>query len=101
LSHRIAITGQVKAVQFRNPHGLLRVVVAANNGKTAEWEVECSARNLLARRGWKFDAIKIGDKITISGHPHKYLTTHLYMREVILSNGTRFGDPAGKDSALD
>ena len=100
LTRRIAITGTVQSFEWRNPHGHLEVKVEAD-GKQTLWNVETSALNLLVRRGWKVDAVKVGDKVTISGHPHKSDPTEIYMREMTLQNGTSFGDPTGKDQALD
>ncbi|MGE0114403.1 MAG: DUF6152 family protein [Steroidobacteraceae bacterium] len=100
LSQRISITGTVKEVQFRNPHGRLELVVD-ENGKEQLWDIETSAINLLMRRGWTPNRIKVGDKVTLNGHPHKTLEHQLYLRTVTLPDGTTFGDPTGQDKALD
>lgn len=100
LTRRISVTGTVQSFEWRNPHGHLEVKVVAD-GKETVWNVETSALNLLVRRGWKVDAVKVGDKVTITGHPHKSDPTEIYMREMQLPDGTSFGDPTGKDQALD
>jgi hypothetical protein len=101
LSKRITISGQLKSVKFRNPHGALQIMVGTTPSKAVQWEIETSALNLLVRRGWKFDSVKAGDKVTLVGHPHKTQPNHLYLRELTLADGTHYGDPAGKDAALD
>lgn len=101
LEKRITIVGTVKTVAFRNPHGHLDVTVTDGAGATADWGVETSAMNLLIRRGWKPGKIKVGDKITVIGHPNKTLPNEIYMREIKLADGTLFGDPEGKDQQLD
>ena len=101
MTKRISISGTAKVVQFRNPHGHLELSVTDAKGAVVNWDVETSAMNLLMRRGWTPGRIKIGDKITITGHPHKSQPARLYMREIRLSDGTVFGDPTGQDKALD
>jgi hypothetical protein len=101
LGRRITVAGTVALVQFRNPHGRLQMTVRDAQGKVVVWQVETSALNLLTRRGWKLDKVKVGAAITAIGHPHKRDATALYLREVRLADGTSFGDPAGQDKALD
>jgi DNA/RNA endonuclease YhcR with UshA esterase domain len=101
LEKRISVTGTIKSVSFRNPHGQMELQVTGANGKVTPWRVEMSAKNLLMRRGWKPDKVKIGDKVTVTGHPNKALPNEVYMREIKLSDGTSFGDPEGKDKQLD
>jgi hypothetical protein len=101
LTQRVSITGTVKVVLFRNPHGHLEVLVAKADNSTETWNVETSAMNILVRRGWKFDQVHVGDKLTVIGHPNKTLPLELYARELHLEDGQVFGDPTGKDAALD
>jgi Family of unknown function (DUF6152) len=101
LDKRIAITGTVKSVTFRNPHGLIELDVKGPDGKAVTWHVETSAVNLLMRRGWKPGRVKVGESVTIAGHLKKVPGNELYMREIKLADGTSFGDPAGQDKQLD
>jgi hypothetical protein len=101
LEKRINVTGTVNSVSFRNPHGQMELTVQDNNGNSTQWRVEMSAKNLLLRRGWKPDTVKIGEKVTVTGHPNKALPNEIYMREMRLSDGKFFGDPTGKDQQLD
>ena len=101
LEKRISVSGTVKSVAFRNPHGQMELTVTGPNGKATPWRVEMSAKNLLMRRGWKPDKVKVGDKVTVTGHPNKALPNEVYMREIKLADGSFFGDPEGKDKQLD
>jgi hypothetical protein len=101
LSKRIEVSGVVKVVKFRNPHGHLELEVTGKKGKQEVWGVETSAINLLVRRGWKISQVKVGDKVTVKGHPHKSEAQQIYMREIKLPDGRSFGDPTGQDKALD
>ena len=101
LTQRITIAGTVKVVMFRNPHGHLELLVAKPDNSSEIWNVETSAMNILVRRGWKFDQVHVGDKLTVVGHPNKTLPLEIYARELHLEDGQVFGDPSGKDTALD
>jgi hypothetical protein len=101
LSKRITIAGTVKVIAFRNPHGHLELLVDGADHKLTTWKVETSSLTILARRGWKTSLIHVGDKLRISGHPHKADPLEIYVREITLKDGTTFGDPTGKDQALD
>jgi tRNA(Ile2) C34 agmatinyltransferase TiaS len=97
LAKRSSVTGVIKSVYFRNPHGAM--VLTASDGK--EWKVETSAANLLRRRGWEFARIKPGMKVVVSGHLNKTVQNDIYIRLIKLPDGTEFGDKEGKDAALD
>lgn len=101
LTQRVSVTGEIKEVQFRNPHGHMVLAVKGADGKVSDWEIETSAANLLLRRGWKFKEVHVGDTITATGHPNKERGQYLYIREIKLKDGRVFGDPTGNDKALD
>lgn len=101
LETRSEVTGVVKKATFRNPHGHIDLLVTDESGEELVFELETSAANLLRRRGWDFSKVKRGDTITATGHPHKEQGQVMYIRAIKLSDGTQFGDPEGKDQALD
>ena len=99
---RIEIVGTVTKASFRNPHGKILVEdVEAEGYDDAEWHIETAAANLLRRRDWDFKAVKKGMRLTFVGHPTKDGTPELYLREIHFEDGVVFGDPDGKDKALD
>lgn len=66
-SKSVTITGKVTAFRFTNPHGLIVLDVAGEDGKVREWRAETNAPAVLTRRGWTRSAIKPGETITIEG----------------------------------
>lgn len=64
------ITGTIKEFQWVNPHSWIQVM-APYKGKVAEWSIEGRSPNVLARRGWKRDTLKPGDKVTLTIYPLK------------------------------
>jgi hypothetical protein len=86
-----AITGDVDYVHMRNPHSVMRLRVAAADGTTALWDIEFSSVNLLLRRGWAFDRINVGDRVTCVGNPSATGKAEMYMWSITLADGTEFG----------
>ena len=65
----IKLQGTVKEFQWTNPHIFLQLLVPDAAGKTIEWSVEGDGPGALARRGWKFNTLKAGDKVTVGVAP--------------------------------
>ncbi len=65
------IKGTVTKFDFMNPHVLIYVDVAGENGKTEGWLCEYSSNNHLSRVGWDKGSLKVGDQVTIVGHRAK------------------------------
>lgn len=100
-TRRVQIQGAVQTAFFRNPHGHIELQVKDARGKVATWQIETSAANLLRRRGWVFSKVKQGVTGTFVGHPNKTVPNDIYLREIVFSDGTRFGDKGGNDNVLD
>lgn len=86
-----SISGEIEYVDMRNPHSVMRLRVAGQDGGSAIWDIEFSSVNLLLRRGWDFDRIKVGDRVTCIGNPSATGKTEMYMWSIKLADGTEFG----------
>jgi hypothetical protein len=86
-----AISGEIEYVDMRNPHSVMRLKVAAADGSGTLWDIEFSSVNLLLRRGWDFERIKVGDRVTCIGNPSALGKTEMYMWSIKLADGTEFG----------
>lgn len=62
----VKVTGTVTKVEWTNPHARF-YVEAEEDGKLVEWNFELTTPNILMRRGWRADSLKIGDEITVEG----------------------------------
>lgn len=61
------LTGSVTEVWFKNPHTRVYIETSDEQGTKTLWELETYPRNLLHRRGWKHDDLKIGDVVVVTG----------------------------------
>jgi len=65
------VTGNVRQVDWTNPHIWLWIDVPNENGGSDTYGFEGMSPNFLARRGWTRTTLKTGDKMTISFRPMK------------------------------
>ena len=84
------LKGVIERVEMRNPHSVMRLRVANDDGTTTLWDIEFSSVNLLLRRGWDFDRIKVGDRVTCVGNPSATGQAEMYMWSIVLADGTEF-----------
>jgi hypothetical protein len=85
------LEGEIELVEMRNPHSVMRLRVANDDGSTTGWDIEFSSVNLLLRRGWDFDRIRVGDRVTCIGNPSASDKAEMYMWSIVLADGTEFG----------
>ena len=83
----ISVTGVVSEFRFSNPHGIVRFTVKTPEGLEAEWRAETNSPNVLRRRGWKPDSIKIGDLITVTGWPARDGSNLIRVNKITLPSG--------------
>lgn len=85
------LAGEIELVEMRNPHSVMQLRVGNDDGSTTRWDIEFSSVNLLLRRGWDFDRIKAGDRVTCVGNPSASDKSEMYMWSIVLADGTEFG----------
>ena len=99
----VTLKGVVTKVQWMNPHIWYYIDVKDSSGKVINWGVEGAPPNVLYRRGWKKDSLKIGDTVTVEGFLPRQEGLHdINGRTVTLADGRRvFGGAAdGLPAAL-
>ena len=68
-SKSVTLQGTIKDFRWNNPHVFIQVLVKAADGSEAEWSIEMTSPEHLARVGWKPGTLKPGDKVTLVIHP--------------------------------
>ena len=71
MSQQKTITGTVVDFQWTNPHSWIWIAMPTASGVAEQWGVEGMSPNLLERRGWSKNTLKVGDKVSIVIHPVK------------------------------
>jgi hypothetical protein len=106
-SRTVEVTGIVREISWRNPHGLLLLETSDAAGTTVVWEAEMPATVVLRILGIRQDLISAGDRVTLAGSPARSEEPAMAARNVLLATGYElaFGGnvpyfPAGKNGNL-
>src|SRR5205823_556055 len=92
----VTLKGTVTKVEWMNPHVYYYLDVKDSSGKVRNWAVEGAPPNVLYRRGWKKDSLKVGDVVTVEGFLPRQAGLHdINGRSVTLADGRKvFGGAA-------
>ncbi len=69
MKQTIVVTGTVTNFRWQMPHVWLHMMLPGPDGKPVAWAGECHSPNIIARKGWKSNTVKAGDKIKVTMHP--------------------------------
>ena len=86
----IEVTGVVKSVSWRNPHGQILLSVKDEKGVETIWDAETASISILRNRGVDGSSIRVGDRVTIAGSPSMRARPEILARSVLLPNGNEF-----------
>ena len=67
----LSLSGTVKEFVFSNPHVSMVIAVPDEKGGTSNWSVEAASVTGMVQAGWRKSTVKVGDSVTIVGHPLK------------------------------
>ena len=90
--NRVTFSGTVTDFQWANPHVFIEMQAPDGKGGQGHYTVECASPNVLIRAGWKFNMIKVGDKITVLINPLRDGSPGGMLETVTLSDGRTFTD---------
>ena len=93
----IEISGVIKSVSWRNPHGQILLSVKDEKGAETVWDAETASISILRNRGVDGNSVHVGDRITIAGSPSMRNRPEILARNVLLPNDYEF--TFGSDSA--
>ena len=85
--------GVVSEWKWQNPHVHFTVDIKSEPGAdpkmAGRWDVEGGSVNIMTRQGWTRASYKIGDAITLVGHPMKDGSRGISLFYAIRPDGTR------------
>lgn len=82
--NKIAIDGMVTEFQFKNPHLIIYMDVTNADGSTTNWMSEGDAATRYRHAGWPADAIKVGDRLRVSGSGTRDNTPMVWIENIEL-----------------
>ena len=89
----VTIVGELKELQWTNPHIHLLINVANGRGGVTEWDVEAGTTGAMQSAGWSRDVIKPGEKISVLLRPMKNGTKGGQLMRARRADGTGIGGP--------
>ena len=95
--HQVKLNGTVEYFQWTNPHVYIRLVANDPQGHAKSYTIECANPGILDRAGWKWNMIKVGDKVTAIIAPLRTGESGGLLKRITLSNGHSYdnGPAAG------
>lgn len=86
----IEVSGVIKSISWRNPHGQILLDVTNADGSVATWDAETASIAVLRNRGAEPSAVMVGDKVTIAGAPSVRGRNEILANSMLLSSGYEF-----------
>jgi hypothetical protein len=86
----IEVTGVIKSVSWRNPHGQILLDVTDERGNVVEWDAETASISILRNRGVEGSSIQVGERVTIAGSPSMRNRPEILATSVLLPTGYEF-----------
>lgn len=88
LSQQVTMSGKVTEFRMGNPHARIYFEVSNADGTTTAWMAEGGSRTVMLRRGWSGEDVKVGDIVTLHGHPSRDGGNYMHMEHVDLPDGS-------------
>ena len=82
-------TGLVTKIEWLNPHVWFFIDVTGEDGTVTSWGWEMGSPNLLMRRGWTRNSMRIGDIVSVEGSAAKDGSTRANALTVLLADSGR------------
>jgi hypothetical protein len=95
---KLKLSGTVTKVQWRNPHIYFYVDVKGEDGEIHNWAMELGSPNVLMRRGWTRDSLKIGDQVTVEGARARDNSYKGNANSVVMADGKRLFNGAAEEN---
>jgi Family of unknown function (DUF6152) len=95
---KLKLTGTVTKVEWRNPHTYFYVDVKGDDGAIHNWAMELGSPNVLMRRGWTRDSLKIGDQVTVEGARARDMSYKANANSVMMADGKRLFNGSAEDN---
>src|SRR5688572_31919490 len=86
----IEVSGVVRSVSWRNPHGQILLTVKDDKGRETVWDAETASVSILRNRAADGSSIRVGDRVTIAGSPSVRNRPEILARSVLLPTGYEF-----------
>ncbi len=91
----VTLMGEVKMLQWTNPHAWIQIIITNEKGEQQEWSIECGSPNMMHRQGWKSTTIKPGEEVGLVIHPMRDGSPAGSLVSITLADGRILGAGGG------
>ncbi len=81
--------GTITRMEWVNPHTWMHITVTNASGATENWAIEAGTPNVLFRRGFTRDTLKIGTEVVVDGYRAKDGSRRANGRDVTFADGRK------------
>jgi len=81
------LEGEVTSVQWRNPHVLITLRVTDDQDRQTNYEIESHSLSIMRRMDISSDALSVGDRVRVAGHPARRTENAMFVLNALLPNG--------------
>jgi hypothetical protein len=92
---RVTLAGTVTAFEWTNPHSYIEIDVE-ESGRAKHWSIELGSTSILMQGGWKFNALKRGDKVTLVMNPLRNGEAGGFLVQITLPDGRVLSNGPGR-----
>src|SRR5207248_71455 len=92
MTQKITLIGTVTSFEWTNPHAYIEIDVPDDKGVVKHWSIELGSPSILLQSGWKFKALKPGDKPTLIINPLKNGNAGGFLSQATLPDGRVLGN---------
>jgi Family of unknown function (DUF6152) len=95
---KLVLAGTVTKVQWRNPHTYFYIDVKGEDGQIHNWAMELGSPNVLMRRGWTRDSLKIGDSVKVEGARARDNSYKGNATSIVMADGKRMFNGSAEEN---
>ena len=81
--------GTITRMEWVNPHTWMHISVTTANGAKENWAIEAGTPNVLFRRGFTRDTLKVGTEFVVDGYRAKNGSRRANGRDVTFADGRK------------
>jgi len=85
----IHFTGVISKVELVNPHAWFHIDVTGPDGKVTSWMIEAGTPNVLLRRGFTKNSVRVGTQVVVDGFQAKDGSSKGSGRDLTLPDGRK------------
>ena len=85
-SRTLTLKGVIKESSYSNPHGMIRLQVDGDKGKT--WNAVLAPPSRMTTRGLSAEMLKVGTEATVVGYPHRTIADEMRAERITIGDKT-------------